>query len=121
VVRDTSSPRRDGAAGWLRQTVAAVLRESTRFRLRQHSPGGTPAPEPPPGAATLESSPLATAPLGAGPLGPAPLASAPLGARPLGPAPLGAAPRDAGAIGAALWGAFRFEKLATTGRVPKAA
>jgi hypothetical protein len=27
----------------------------------------------------------------------------------------------AGAIGAALWGAFRFEKLATTGRVPKAA
>ncbi len=27
----------------------------------------------------------------------------------------------AGAIGAALWGAFRFEKLATTGRVPAAA
>jgi benzoyl-CoA reductase subunit D len=27
----------------------------------------------------------------------------------------------AGAIGAALWGAFRFEKIATTGRVPKAA
>ena len=27
----------------------------------------------------------------------------------------------AGAIGAALWGAFRFEKLAATGRVPKAA
>ena len=24
----------------------------------------------------------------------------------------------AGAIGAALWGAFRFEKLAATGRVP---
>jgi hypothetical protein len=27
----------------------------------------------------------------------------------------------AGAIGAALWGAFRFEKLAATGLVPKAA
>jgi benzoyl-CoA reductase subunit D len=27
----------------------------------------------------------------------------------------------AGAIGAALWGAFRFEKLATASRVPKAA
>jgi len=27
----------------------------------------------------------------------------------------------AGAIGAALWGAFRFEKLAATNRVPAAA
>ena len=56
-------------AGWLRQTVAAGLRRSTRFRLRQHSPGGTPAPETPPGAATLETPPLGTAPLGPAPLG----------------------------------------------------
>ncbi len=100
-------------AGRLRQTVATGLRESTRFRLRQHSPGGTPAPEPPPGAAALESSPLGTAPLASGPLGPAPGASAvgasavgasavgasAVGALPLNPA-RGAAPRDAGAINA---------------------
>ncbi len=42
-------------AGRLRQTVAAGLRESTRFRLRQHSPAAHAAPEAAPGAATLEA------------------------------------------------------------------
>ena len=56
-------------AGWLRQAGAAGLRRSTRFRLRQHSPGGAPAPDTPAGAATLETSPLAAAPLPSGPAG----------------------------------------------------
>ncbi len=67
-------------AGWLRQAVAAGLRESTRFRLRQHSPRRATAPETPPGAATLQTSPGGTAPLGPAPLGPGAAGSAPLGA-----------------------------------------
>ena len=57
MVRDTSSPRRDGTAGRLRQTVATGLREGARFRLRQHTPAII-APEPSPAAATLDAAAL---------------------------------------------------------------
>ena len=88
-------------AGRLRQTVATGLRESTRFRLRQHSPGGTPDPDPPPGAVALDSSPLGPPPLGPGPLGPGPLASAPLASGPLASGPLASGPLASGPLGPA--------------------
>ena len=59
-------------AGRLRQTVATGLRESTRFRLRQHTPASALLPEPSPAAAALDASSLDSATLGAATLDPPP-------------------------------------------------
>ncbi len=96
-------------AGRLRRTVAAGLSQSTRFRLRQHSPRPSVAPEAALGPAPLGPAPLGPAPLGPAPLGQAPLGSAPAGSgppgsgppgsAPLGPAPLGPAALEPGSAG----------------------